>query len=257
MSVVAIASAKGSPGVTVAALALAATWPRPVALADVDPAGGDLIWRCRDVRGEPLDPDRGLLTLGAAARRGATETTLADHLQDSLLGVPVLIGVAGPEQLAGLGAVWSQLPAVFAAHPTDLIVDCGRVVPGSPSASVLLKADRVVFVVRPDLAGVAQLRERLRAMSGPLRLGAPGAVPVGVIAVASYRDRRVATELQQLLDAHNVHAQVLGLIAYEPKAAAVLSSGRLGDPRKSLLGRSARELAAQLCAAGADGRVVA
>lgn len=250
MTVIAVASAKGSPGATIASLALAATWPRPVAVADIDPAGGDLIWRCRDPQGAPLDPDRGLLTLGAAARRGAAETSLGDHLQSTQLGFPVLVGIASPEQLTGLGAAWSQLPTIFAAHPGDVIADCGRVVPGSPAASLLLKADAVVFVVRPDLEGVAQLRERLRGMSQGLRLGQPDGIPVGVVAVASYRDSRVVDELQQLLEAHRVPATVLGILALDPKAAQVLSSGRFGDPRKTLLGRSARALAGRLSAVG-------
>ena len=42
LMLVAICSAKGSPGVSVAALALASVWPSRVVLAECDPAGGDL-----------------------------------------------------------------------------------------------------------------------------------------------------------------------------------------------------------------------
>jgi hypothetical protein len=42
MALIALAADKGSPGVTTAAVALAAVWPRRVRLAETDPAGGDL-----------------------------------------------------------------------------------------------------------------------------------------------------------------------------------------------------------------------
>lgn len=248
MSVVALASAKGAPGVSVTGLALAWAWPGDVALADVDPAGSDVVWRCRDAAGEPLDPDRGLLTLGAAARRGAEETTLAEHLQDTWLGFPVLAGVPSPEQLAGISGVWSQLPAIFEAHPADVVVDVGRVVPGSVTVPLLLRADLVCFVVRPDLEGAAQLRARLRGLADALRLDEPGARPVAVAVVTSYRDRTVVGDLQRLVDSEGLAAKVLGVVADDAKGAQVFTATRTGKPQGTLLGRSARTLAEVLSA---------
>ncbi len=72
MTLVSVCSAKGSPGVSTFAAALAALWPQESLLADLDPAGSDLIWRYRAATGEPLDPDRGLLSLGVAVRPGGT-----------------------------------------------------------------------------------------------------------------------------------------------------------------------------------------
>ena len=43
MALIAIAADKGAPGVTTACLALSLVWPRPVLLAECDPAGGDVI----------------------------------------------------------------------------------------------------------------------------------------------------------------------------------------------------------------------
>ena len=45
MALIAVAADKGAPGVTTASVALAAVWPRPVLLAECDPAGGDLVYR--------------------------------------------------------------------------------------------------------------------------------------------------------------------------------------------------------------------
>ncbi|KAA1427207.1 hypothetical protein [Nocardioides antri] len=246
MTVYALASAKGSPGVSTVAAALAACWPSPAVLADVDPSGGDVMWRLRARTGGPLDPDRGLLSLGAAVRRGAARAELAEHLQQSALGVDVLVGLASPDQLAGLGAAWGQLPAVFAKHRTDVLVDCGRVVPGSSAMPVLAGADVVVLVVRPDISGTAHLRERLRSLRATAGIGGPGGRPVGVIVTTSYRDTRSASDLQQLFDAERLGVKVLGIAADDPKAAMILTGERAGQFRKTLLGRSAIQLAQKL-----------
>jgi len=42
---ISIASAKGSPGASTSAHVLAAVWPRPAVLAELDPAGSDLVYR--------------------------------------------------------------------------------------------------------------------------------------------------------------------------------------------------------------------
>ena len=70
MALIAIAADKGAPGVTTACLALSLVWPRPVLLAECDPAGGDLVYRLPAAGGGQLDPGRGLLSLAVAVRRG-------------------------------------------------------------------------------------------------------------------------------------------------------------------------------------------
>ena len=250
MSVVALCSAKGSPGTTVTALALASVWSRPVAVADADPAGGDLLYRLRTPEGTPLDPDRGLLSLAAATRRDAAETTLAEHLQSTALGVDALVGLSSQGQLTGLGSVWSHLPTLFAQHSdevgADVLVDCGRLTTGSPAAPLALKADVVLAVVRPDIEGVAHLRSRLQQMQRSLRPDEPDGTPVLVAVATSYRDTQSAGHLQQLLDADGVVAEVVGVVAHDEKAARVLSSTRTGSTNRSLLARSARLVAGRL-----------
>ena len=249
MTVYAFASAKGSPGVSTAAAAIAASWPAPVVLADVDPAGGDVMWRNRTATGGPLDPDRGLLSLGAAVRRGAAQADLTEHLQQTAMGTDVLVGLASPDQLSGLGAAWGQLPAVFGQHRSDVLVDCGRVVPGSAAMPVFTGADVVVLVTRPDISGTAHLRERLRSLRTTLGIGGPGGKPVGIVVRTPYRDTRSAADLQQLLDAERMGVTVLGIVADEPKAAKIISGERVGQFRKTLLGRSATQLAQRLAGA--------
>ena len=67
MALVALASAKGSPGVTTASLVFGALWPRQVLLAECDPAGGDVAIRMTAPAGAPLGSDRGLVSLAAAS----------------------------------------------------------------------------------------------------------------------------------------------------------------------------------------------
>lgn len=244
MTVIALASAKGAPGTTTTALALASVWPGSAVVADLDPVGGDVIWRSRTPEGGPLDPDHGLLSLGAGVRRGAEETRLADHLQTSAQG-EVLVGVRSPEQVAGLGGAWSHIPAVLHAHAGDVIADCGRVVQSSPAMPVLQRADAVCFVVRPDLEGTAHLRERLLSLRDLLDFGRPGGMPLGLALVTSYRNTSVVTEMQQLMDSEGLGAKVLGVVAEDPKSAAAYASRRRA-PRTSLLTRSVVSLAEQL-----------
>jgi len=81
MALIAVAADKGAPGVTTTALALAAVWPRPVLLAECDPAGGDLVYRLPAADGGRLDQRRGLLSLAVAARRGLQPHQAWEHTQ--------------------------------------------------------------------------------------------------------------------------------------------------------------------------------
>lgn len=237
-------SAKGAPGTTTTTMALAGAWPQPAVIADLDPVGGDVIWRTRTQAGGPLDPHQGLLSLAAALRRGTAETRLADHLQASTHG-DALVGIRAPEQLSGLGGAWSGLPTVLGAHPADVFADCGRIVAGSPTMPVLKHADAVCFVVRPDMEGTAHLRERLESLRDVLDIGRPGGVPVGVVLTTSHKRPAVVDEMQHLLDAEGLGARVLGIVADDPKSAAAYASRRR-PPRVSLLNRSAITLAERL-----------
>jgi len=67
MALIALAADKGSPGVTTAAVALSAVWPRRVLLAETDPAGGDLVYRSAAAHGGPLNPNTGMLSTAARA----------------------------------------------------------------------------------------------------------------------------------------------------------------------------------------------
>jgi cellulose biosynthesis protein BcsQ len=98
MALIAVAADKGGPGVTTASVALAAVWPRPVLLAECDPAGGDIVYRLPGAGGTRLDPRRGLLSLAVAARHGLQPDQVWEHVQKLHGGLDVLAGVTTAEQ---------------------------------------------------------------------------------------------------------------------------------------------------------------
>jgi MinD-like ATPase involved in chromosome partitioning or flagellar assembly len=249
---IAVAAAKGSPGVTTTAHVLASVWPGDVVLADCDPAGGDVALLGRRDGGGALDPDRGLLSLTAAVRRGLAVDALDDHLQRIEGGLDVLCGVASPEQVTGIGPLWPTLAGVLAHAPgRDVIADCGRLTPGTPSFPVVTAADVVVLVVRPRLEAYAHLRERLRWLAAGQ--GGPHAGPaVGIVLVTDPRDHQSAQDLTRLLAHSGLHAAVLGRLADDARAADVVAGRVERGISRSLLVRSARELVGPIRALAAS-----
>ena len=166
MALIAIASDKGAPGVTTAALALAAVWPRPVLLAECDQAGGDLVYRFPAAGGGHLDPRRGVLSLAVVARRGMQPQQVWEHVQKLHGGLDVLAGVTNAEQGAGLSLLWGPIGKALAALPqADVIADCGRLGADGPLYDLLIEATTVVLVSKVHVADVIRLRDRAAAFA--------------------------------------------------------------------------------------------
>jgi hypothetical protein len=240
MAYVAFASAKASPGVTTTVAALAATWPpdRDLIVAELDPAGGDLGVRF-DLAAEP-----GLVTLAAAGRRRLDRPTLAGHTQPLPLAGRrgtdgdgegairrVLVGpVAADQAGAALAALRGGLPGVLSSLGVDVLVDCGRLDPGSAAHDVVTEADLVVVVARPVVAEVHHLAARLSGLR-------PRALSLLLIGDRPYSVAEVA-------DA--VGANPLGTLPVDDRAAAALTVGRSDGTRvlrRSRLLRDARAVA--------------
>ena len=241
---IAVAADKGAPGVTTTALALAAIWPRPVLLAECDPAGGDLVYRLPGEGGGRLDPRRGLLSLAVAARRDLQPTQLWTHAQKLRGGLDVLLGVTSAEQGAGLEPLWGPVGSALAGLPqADVIADCGRLGPDGAYYDLLAHAAAVVLVTRPSLGEVVRLRDRAAAVALAVRQRSGQDARVGVLVVADHRMfSRALAEVGQVLGA----VGVLGGIAFEPRSAELLRGEWGGRLDKSLLIRTAREVAGQL-----------
>jgi hypothetical protein len=271
MSLIALGSAKGAPGVSTLAVALAGIAGPAGVVADLDPFGGDLALRYRTPDGAPLDTERGLLSLAAANRGDQVDPAsgagrLVEHLQTAAGGLRMLLGISAPEQAAGLRPLWPALATALRTAglaggpdggPARVFADCGRIAPGTPVLPVLAEADAVLLVARADLEELAHLRERLRFLSGmlPGRMARPG-LPgrLGVVLVAQERARGLGSRTEQLLQAAGLPVPVVGVLADDPRGAAVLRGARAGSAGRSTLVRSARGLlpaVLQLAGAGA------
>jgi hypothetical protein len=247
VALLAVAADKGSPGVTTTALSLAAVWPRRCVLAELDPFGGDIAYRLRGPRGVPLSPETGLITLAVGARRGAVPEQLFEHVQRLEGGLEVLLGLATGEQAGGLAGLWGPVARLLDATPgVDVVADCGRLYAQAPTLDVLRCAAAVVLVTRPTTDGVAHLRSRVAQLAGELRSGAPEGVPLFVVAVTAARDDRSAAEIDLVLRRAQLPAAVVGRIGYDPAGAGMITGEWVGRLDRSLLIRSARDIAGRL-----------
>lgn len=249
MALVVLASAKGSPGTTTAALAVAALWPRNVLLADCDPIGGDVAVRMPGIAGSPLDADRGLVSLAAAGRNGLDPALLAEHAQPVAGGLEVIAGLRGPEQATGLEPFWPALARVAAAVPgADVIADVGRFQAGSPVLPLVQAAHLVVLVCRPTLSSLVHLRERLGALV-PSLAGAGGWRPtVGVVVVGDAGGERDAASVVEVLGRTATPPDRIWRLALDPRGAAVFDGGHVRRPERTDLARSAATLAGEMAA---------
>ena len=248
MALIAIASDKGAPGVTTAALALAAVWPRPVLLAECDPAGGDLVYRFPAVGGGHLDPRRGVLSLAVVARRGMQPQQVWEHVQKLHGGLDVLAGVTNAEQGAGLSLLWGPIGKALASMPqADVIADCGRLGADGPLYDLLAEATTVVLVSKVHVADVIRLRDRATAFAAAAQSRGRRNFGVGVVIVADHKKFRASLgEVQHVLGQANARATVLGGIAHDTKGADLLSGEWGGNLDRTMLIKTAREVARQL-----------
>lgn len=250
MGVLALLSAKGSPGTTTTALLAAALWPAPVLLVDADAEGGDVALRLRREDGAPVDRSRGLLSLLPLARRELQPATLPEHAQVLRGGIEAVAGLSGPGQAGAAGHLWSNLAEAFARTvDRDVLVDCGRVSPQSSHLPLLQRADLVVCVLRPTVSGVVHARERL-ALLQPSLVAPDGHRPrVGLVVVDDRPDGRDAEGAAAVIARDLPGVEVLGRLAHDPKGAGVFEGFELSRPERTLLVRSGREVVAAMVAA--------
>lgn len=247
MAVVALTSARGAPGVTTTALAMAMLWPRPVVLVEADVAGSSSIL-AGYLRGT-VPPDRGLVSLAVTHRRGVLDEKFYDQtvalIENRVRLVP---GLVNAQQAASMDKLWSPLSIVLAnleRTGTDVIIDAGRLGMRHGPMPLLRSADAVLVVSRatlPSISAVAAVLDQLRADLSDhgqgedtlalLMVGQPGVRPTGEL----YSPRDVRRELG---------TPVVGTVVFDPVAAEVLHRGAAPGRRfdRSNLMRSARSVA--------------
>ncbi|AZM46738.1 hypothetical protein DMB38_13780 [Streptomyces sp. WAC 06738] len=258
MALIAVAADKGAPGVTTTAVALAAVWPRRALLAEADPAGGDLVYRSVGQNGNSLDPNTGMLSLAATARRGIAAEQLWDHAQPMSGGLDVIVGLGNSDQSAGLTRLWPTLGRAFAALAesphggADVIADCGRVGVESGTLELFSHASLVLLVARALPEQIARVRDRASSLSARLHgtqrgAAALGTPLIGVLLVTEPSGAaKVAAQVNDMLTASQSGARVLGVIADDVAGAEQLAGRRRGRAEKSMLVRSIRKVASDL-----------
>ena len=163
MSLIAVASAKGSPGATTLALALGLARPpgRGCLIVEADPDGGSLAARLG------LSYEPGLVELAAAARREMPAAATVDRFTQGLGGgLSVVAGPASAEQAqAALTTSAPSLASGLAAlGAADCIADLGRVSAKSPSIEFARRAAVALLVVRPTVHDVQYLPSRVETL---------------------------------------------------------------------------------------------
>ena len=243
MSVLALASVAGSPGVTTTAVALALAWPRPVVLVEADPVGASAVLPGL-LRGAARH-DHGILDAAVAARSGTLPTALPELLTDLPGGnARLLAGLAHPEQAATMARYWPLLAPALAEASTalgvDLILDAGRLSQAGAGLPALGTADRVLLVTRTHLPALHVLRAWLPAVRAAL----VDPARLGLLLIGEGQPYRAA-EVSRTLG-----VPVAGVLPEDPDPAAAYHRGST-HPRRSEFARGLAVLVRELSPAPA------
>jgi hypothetical protein len=162
MSLVAVASAKHSPGASTLAELFVALWPQGrCLLVDADPAGSD--WLLRP--GIATEP--GLMTLAADSRRELATRVVLDHVQVLSERLAAVVGPASSRQAtAALDILGDRLgPHLRALDDVDAVADCGRLAPASPSLPLVHAAHQTILVSGSAIAEVVHMASWVKQLT--------------------------------------------------------------------------------------------
>lgn len=223
---VGLVSAKGSPGVTTAALSLSAATGG--VLVELDPSGGSVeCWT--GSAGEPA-----LVAVASGLRRHVPPDDLVGHAHQIIPGVRGLLApTSGPFAESTVAAVGDRMRSGFSHIEATMFVDGGRWAKSQPTARRLAGCAFVAVVCTPTVEGV----EAARWIVDPLRAIAPA---VGILAIG-LQPYSVA-EIGSAID-----APVLGALSWDPRGLAVLlARGPSRAWMRCALARSARAIATEI-----------
>jgi MinD-like ATPase involved in chromosome partitioning or flagellar assembly len=238
---VVVTGGKGGPGVTTLAVGLASAWAaagRGVLLVDLDPAGGDVAAHLSvgEIRGRGV-----AAVLAAGAGRVESRAVLAEAIQVAgnlwvLVGLPRpdVAGLLRPPVAAAVARAAGQMDGVDV-----VVVDAGRLLPGSVAAGVLALPGAVgVLAARADVPG-ALAAQRALLVAAEATAAELALVAVGV-------RRRMSADVAELAAA--LEHPVSGVVpAWRRQLDRAIRTGR--PPTGGRLGRAYQTLAAALCPA--------
>lgn len=214
MTLVAVGSPHGAPGVTTVAVGLARAWwaaGRPALLLEADPDGGVLAARLG------VSPRPGLTELAGRARADLDPDAFDDLAQPLPGGLPALLAHPSAEQTAAALRVGAaRVAGALAADGCLAVVDVGRVRPATPARPLVEAAAVVVVVTRPDAGSLAVLAHARRLLPPAERLA------VVLVGDRPYPPGEVAAALE---------LEVAAVLPVDPRDAAALAAGRLAARR--------------------------
>ncbi|HKH05366.1 MAG TPA: hypothetical protein VKA65_09405 [Acidimicrobiales bacterium] len=226
MPVITLVSAKGSPGVTTAAAALAAaaTLRGETVLVELDPAGGDV----QAYTGVVDDP--GVVRAAGALRREVSGTAIGTNLTEAPPSVPALLApTAGLMAASVIGSVVDRWRPALHELGGTVVVDAGRWEASQPTARRVSVGDVLALVCRPSVASV----EHARHVVNRLREVARQPIVALVVGLKPYAPAEVAAQLEIPLG---------GAIAWDPRATATMwSKGVVRSWGRTFLASSAAE----------------
>lgn len=182
MAVIAVGSVHGSPGTSSLALDLARMCGPGALLIEADPDGGCLAARL-DLSVRP-----GLTELAGAARVGIAAEDLWRFAQSTAHGVAVVVAHPAAEQVhAALRAAVNHVGSALPQLGVDVIVDVGRLRPGSPALGFAAAADRTLVLTDNSIESLVSVHHRGQLLGG---VGEPLVVltadkPYGIAEVAA------------------------------------------------------------------------
>jgi hypothetical protein len=228
-----LCSGKGAPGVTTFACIVGALWPesRPVVVAECDPSGNDLAARFG------LSPRLGMTSLVLAVRSGGQDARQLDvHVQALPGGLETLVGPCHPEAARLLDREIGGTGSSIFPGGVDVLVDCGRIIEGSPGQGALLAgADRVLVIGRTDAASLVhshRIIDRLRPYGGHARCSfvAVGSSPFG----AQEIERALDTDIAATIPIDHGAASIVCGVPGRPKT---LARSGIVNAAKDVVGR--------------------
>lgn len=242
---IALASAKHSPGVTTLIQAMAALCePMDPIVFELDPAGGDLAAR----EGIRLSDGRGLASLLLEARHRPVSV---DDVYDNAVALPsggfVVLGTPTAHVLENIPSeLLLRLAPVLAQLDGPVFVDCGRLV-HLWQLELMARVDVAVIALRPSAADARQVRGWVSRFPENTNLQLVQVAPAGT---SVWRSRK-GYHPREVEDFIGV--PVVGAIADDPAGADGVMLGRASDKRvrTSPFVRSAAALLENLMQAGA------
>jgi MinD-like ATPase involved in chromosome partitioning or flagellar assembly len=236
---VVVTGGKAGPGATTLAVGLAGAWAaagRGVLLVDLDSAGGDVAAHLPvgQIRG------RGVAALLAAASARVEPRAVLAEAVEVAPGLRVLVGLPRPDA-AGLLRPEVGVAVAQAARQVGevevVVVDAGRLLPGSVAAGVLALPGAVgVLAARADVPGALAAQRAL--------LVAAEATGTKLALVAVGVRRRMSADVAELAAA--LEHPVSGVVpAWRRQLDRAIRTGQ--PPTTGRLGRAYQALAAALC----------